>query len=134
VYLRKGKKGVSQMTNKIDYLDGYGQAQFNTKVEVAFAASYFEMMEQHLHIEVWNSSRFWFNTFIGYESVNMLKLAQGSIKHQINIYDKTERDGEYKQLKCTLNFKFIFEEIWDYMIKFIDWRTSNLENTIDTTT
>jgi len=47
---------------------------------------------------------------------------------QINVYDKIERDGEYKQMKVTLNFKLVVEEIWDYMIKFIDWRSSNLEN------
>ena len=31
-------------------------------------------------------------------------------------------------MKVTLNFKLVLEEIWDYMIKFIDWRSSNLEN------
>jgi len=46
----------------------------------------------------------------------------------VNIYDKIERDGEFTKLKCTLNFKLVFEEVWDYMIKFIDWRTSNLDN------
>ena len=85
-------------------------------------------MEQHLHIEVWNSSGLFLNTFIGYESLKMIDVAQGSINQQVNIYDKIERDGEYKQLKCSLNFKLVVEEIWDYMVKFIDWRTSNLEN------
>ncbi len=32
-----------------------------------------------------------------------------------------------------LNFKLYFEEVWDYMIKFIDWRTSNLENRFEAT-
>ena len=31
-------------------------------------------------------------------------------------------------MKCTLNFKLVFEEVWDYMINFIDWRSSNLED------
>lgn len=50
------------------------------------------------------------------------------MRQSINIYDKIERDGEFKQMKCTLDFKLLFEEKWDYMINFIDWRTSNLED------
>ena len=49
-----------------------------------------------MHIEVWNANRFFLNTFIGYELVKMLDISQGSVIQQINIYDKIERDGEYK--------------------------------------
>ena len=68
------------------------------------------------------------NTFLGYESMRLLDIAKGSMSQSINIYDKIERDGEYQRMKCTLNFKINFEEVWDYMVKFIDWRTSNLED------
>ena len=96
VYLPHGAKGISQLTEKISYLDAGTQANFESKIEVVYQASYFELMEQHLHIEVWNANRFFLNTFIGYESVKMLDISQGSVIQQINIYDKIERDGEYK--------------------------------------
>lgn len=128
MYLPKGDKGISQMTEQIPYLDGNSKQAFQTRIEVTFTASYFELMEQHLHIELWNSSRFFLNTYIGYESLNLLGIAGGSIAQQVIICDKIERDGEFKSQKVQLNFKLYFEEVWDYMIKFIDWRTSNLEN------
>ena len=81
-----------------------------------------------MHIEVWEANRFYLNTYLGYESLRLYDVAQGSINQSINIYDKIERDGDFKKLYVTLNFKLVFEEIWDYMVNFVDWRTSNLEN------
>ena len=63
------------MTEKIGYLDGNAKANFESRIEVTFTASYFELMEQHLHIEAWNSSSYFLNTYIGYESINLLKIA-----------------------------------------------------------
>jgi hypothetical protein len=43
------------------------------------------------------------------------------------IFDKIERDDDkVGSLKWTLNFKIVFEEIWDFYLKFRDWRTTNL--------
>ena len=88
-------------------------------------------MEQHLHIEVWDTNWFFMNTFLGYESLRLYDVASGNINQSINIYDKIERDGEFKKLQVTLNFKLVFEEIWDYMVNFVDWRTTNLENVLE---
>ena len=54
-------------------------------------------MEQHLHIEVWDSGgMFSLNTFLGYESLRLLDVASGPMNQSINIYDKIEREGEFK--------------------------------------
>lgn len=29
---------------------------------------------------------------------------------------------------CTVTFKCVFEEIWDFLVKFADWRTTSLLN------
>ena len=34
-------------------------------------------------------------------------------------------------LRATISFKFLFEEVWDYRLKFLDWRTNSLLNTRD---
>lgn len=72
-------------------------------------------MEQHLHIEVWDYNRFYFNSFVGYESHELLSLADGPVRLSINIYDKIEAAGE-GPLKCSLTFKIVFEEIWDFYL------------------
>ena len=81
-----------------------------------------------MHIEVWDSNRIMLNTFLGYESLLLLDVANGNMRQSINIYDKCERDGRALRLVCTLNFKLVFEEFWDFLLKFLDWRTSNLVN------
>lgn len=35
-------------------------------------------MEEHLHIEVWDYNRIWFNTYIGYESLDLVSIVSGS--------------------------------------------------------
>jgi hypothetical protein len=84
-------------------------------------------MEEHLHIEVWDYNRLWFNNFVGYESMELMQIADGSTRQQVNIYDKIEKSGE-GALKCTLTFKIVFEEIWDFYLQFLDWRISNVED------
>lgn len=90
-------------------------------------ASYFQLMEQHLHIEVWDYNRLWFNSFVGYESIELMAIADGTTRQTVNIYDKIDKAGE-GALKCTLSFKIVFEEIWDFYLQFLDWRITNLED------
>jgi hypothetical protein len=71
-------------------------------------------MEQHIHVEAWDYSRFWLNSFLGYESMLLLDVAGGSMHQTMNIYDKMERDATGKALKASLSFKLLFEEVWDY--------------------
>lgn len=129
VYLPKGTKGIIQMTDKLSYLDSGASGTFQAKIESTIYASYFQMMEQHFHIEVWDTNSFTLNSYLGYESIPLIDIARGNIKQQVNIYDKIEHEGENSgKIKVTLTFTLVFEEIYDYMIKFIDWRTSTLEN------
>ena len=72
-------------------------------------------MEQHVHIEVWNYNLIYFNTYIGYESLELISLVSDSVRQTVNIYDKMEKAGE-GPLKCTLSFKFVIEEVWDFYL------------------
>ena len=56
-------------------------------------ASYFQLMEQHLHIEVWDYNRLWFNSFVGYESIELMAIADGTTRQTVNIYDKIDKAG-----------------------------------------
>ena len=48
---------------------------YNNKIECATQASYFQLMKQHLHIEVWNANDWSLNTFLGYESLSLFDVA-----------------------------------------------------------
>ena len=80
-------------------------------------------------MEVWNANSYKLNTYLGYESLRLLDVASGSNRQELNIYNKTERDGQREgDLVCSLKFKLIFEELWHFMIRFLDFRTTNLED------
>lgn len=79
VYLEKGTKGVVQMTDMISYLDSGASGTFESKIEAMIYASYFQMMEQHFHIEVWDTNSFTLNSYLGYESIPLIDIAQGNI-------------------------------------------------------
>ena len=119
------------MTHAIRYLEANGTEVFDSNITAEIQASYFQLMEEHVHIEVWDKNAILLNTFLGYDSLLLHDVANGSMRHSLDIYDKIERDGPHKKLVCTLTFKMVFEEIWDFLLKFLDWRTSNLENEHD---
>ena len=64
---------------------------------------------------------------MGYESIELMAIADGTTRQIVNIYDKIDKAGE-GALKCTLSFKIVFEEIWDFYLQFLDWRITNLED------
>ena len=44
------------------------------------------------------------------------------------IFEKMAKEDPMTNPKVQLEFKLIFEEIWDFKVVFIDWRTSSLQN------
>lgn len=86
-------------------------------------------MEEHVHIEVWSYNMLFSNEYVGYESLELISLVGDSVRQTVNIYDKMEKAGE-GPLMCTLSFKLVIEEVWDFYLQFLDWRTSNIENTL----
>ena len=117
------------MTHVINLLERQAEAVFESVLRADLEASYFQLMEQHIHVEVWDASRLKLNTYLGYESLRLLDVAGGSNRQTLSIYNKMERDGEIEGGKvCTLSFKLVFEELWHFLLRFLDFRTSNLED------
>lgn len=74
------------------------------------------MREEHLHIEVWDYCRLWFNSYIGYESTELIDIASGSTRRTFQIQDKICRGVTQGKLMCTLNLKIVLEEVWDFQL------------------
>lgn len=51
-------------------------------------------MEEHFHIEVWDKAAWSLNTFVGYESLLLHDVANGPVKQNFKIYDKTEKNSK----------------------------------------
>jgi hypothetical protein len=48
-------------------------------------------MEEHFHIEVCDKANWSLNTFVSYESLLLHDVANGPVKQNLKIYDKTEK-------------------------------------------
>ena len=99
-----------------------------TEIETEYRASYFELMQQRLHLEVWargGASNLFLNEFIGYASIPLMDVANGCFKQAVPVMPVG--DGEAPRAMATLAFNIFFEEVWDFYIMFMDWKTTSLE-------
>jgi len=104
-----------------------GQSRlFKTVIDTEFRASYFQLQEQRLHIEVWDKENFWLNRFLGYMSIPLIDIVNGSFRQSASLA-VVDNKGVTKT-NAELTFSIYFEEIWDFHLTFLDWKTSNLTN------
>ena len=57
-------------------------------------------MEEHFHIEVWEKANWSLNTFVSYESLLLHDVANGPVKQNLKIYDKTEKLAKIIPKRC----------------------------------
>jgi hypothetical protein len=57
-------------------------------------------MEEHFHIEVWDKANWSLNTFVSYESLLLHDVANGPVKQNLKIYDKTEKLAKIISKRC----------------------------------
>jgi len=118
-------------TMAVKYLEPADSIIFpDFEIETEFRQSYFTLMEQRLHVEVWDKESLWPNKFLGYASIPLIDIIQGSVKQGVTINSPKELKGGGKPL-CSVTFNIFFEEIWDFCINFLDWKTSTLVNKYD---
>ena len=82
-----------QLTDVLHKLENDSDGLFQHNQMSEIVASYFMLEEQHLHIEVWEANKLYFNTYIGYESLRLYDIATGSVTQEVSICDKLERDS-----------------------------------------
>ena len=103
---------------------------FETEIGTEFRASYFQLMEQRLHIELWDKERVWLNKFLGYASIPLINIVEGNFRQIIFIQEPVPDGKAYKQM-AIITFDIYFEEIWDFYLTFMDWKATNLQKEDD---
>ena len=58
---------------------------FQMDIDTELRASYFQLMQQRLHIELWDKETGWLNKFLGYVSIPFIEIATGQFKQSITI-------------------------------------------------
>lgn len=125
-YLHTGKPGLQKITDVVSNLECNKSKLFRMHIKCHVKMSYNQLSHEHFHVEVWDKATWTLNTFLGYESILLADVANGMIKQQLRIFDKTEKNGISNQEVCTLSLLLNFEEMWQYKLNFYDFRTTDL--------
>jgi hypothetical protein len=73
--------GIIYSTCALKFLEPADSRLFpDFEINTEFRASYFTLMEQRLHIEVWDKESIWLNKFLGYASIPLIDIISGSVK------------------------------------------------------
>jgi hypothetical protein len=125
-YVHHGTPGTQRITDLVSYLEPSKCKSFKQSLTSDVKLSYNQLRAEHLHIEVWDKAKWSLNTFVGYESLPLIDIASGPIKHNLKISDKTEKFGSSTQQVCELSLQVNFEEIWDFKLALNDFRASDI--------
>lgn len=125
-YLHTGKPGLQKITDVVSNLECNKSKLFRMQIKCQVRMSYNQLSHEHFHVEVWDKATWTLNTFLGYESILLADVANGMIKQQLRIFDKTEKNGISNQEVCTLSLLLNFEEVWQFKLNFYDFRTTDL--------
>ena len=125
-YIHSGKPGLQRITDVVSNLESHKSKLFRIHIGCQVKMSYNQLSHEHFHVEVWDKATWTLNTFLGYESILLADVANGMIKQQLRIFDKTEKNGVSSQEVCTLSLLLNFEEVWAFKLNFYDFRTTDL--------
>jgi hypothetical protein len=86
--------------------------------------SYAMINAQKLMIEVWDHNSFVMNRILGYSTCPLIEIVNGDMSMSFDIMRK---EGKKKSIpQCTIEFKCIFQEIFDYKINFVNFKSSSI--------
>lgn len=86
-------------------------------------------MRERLHIEVWSANGLGLNHFIGVASIPLVDIVSGPFRQSVSIYPFG--DDVAHRVLAIVNFNLVFEEVWDFNLTFMDWKTGSLEKERD---
>jgi hypothetical protein len=77
IYLPQGKLGIIHCTDVVKFLEGSQSRLFTREIITVYTSSYFQLETERLHVEVWDSERFYLNKFLSYNSIPLSDIVDG---------------------------------------------------------
>lgn len=96
---------------------------FQCELEAEFRASYAQIEQEIMHVELWNYQTCGINILKGIESKPLLEIVKGDVNMVWNIKIKV---GKAESQYARILMKCVFQEIWDFYMTFRDWRIIEL--------
>jgi hypothetical protein len=122
--MQSGKRGYTDCTEVIENIKVECKERFDKFICVEVRDSIINLMRQNLIIEVWDHNTIHLNEFQGMAMIDIMNIISGNIYQSVLIEKKS--DSGVKKPICKIEFKIIFQEIWDFRINFEDWGIKNV--------
>jgi hypothetical protein len=81
--------------------------------------TYSMISKQKLMVELWDYNSIWMNNIKAYTTKPMIEIINGDCNIEFELYVK-------KKHFATIEFKCVFQEIWDWKMSFINWSVSSI--------
>jgi hypothetical protein len=121
-----GERGYSDYTEVMEILQVDKRLKFEKEFNIEIRDSIINLMRQNLIIECWDYNTFKLNNFQGFSMIELMKIIRGSIYQSVVISKKVPGDGFNMKPVGKIEFKIIFQEIWDFVLTFEDWSATNV--------
>jgi len=126
----KGNRGYVEKTEVIQNVDLETRRPFEKIIDIEMRMTYSMMTKQKLMVELWDYNSIWMNNIKAYITKPLIEIVSGDSNIELEMYVKAKHYS-------TIEFKCIFQEIWDWKLSFINWSVSCLippkENEINET-
>ena len=120
-----GERGFSNKTEVQSLVDTLERRPFESNITTEVRMSYSMINNQKLMVELWDHSSFFMNTIMGYSTCNLIDIVNGNVNMSLDIVKRTDKKKRPK-LQATVEFKILFQEIWDYKITFLNVKLENI--------
>lgn len=79
VYLHQGHMGIVHTTDVTKFVEGNEYRLYDNVITTIYAASYFQLETERLHVEIWDSENFYLNQFMSYNSIPLIDIVDGNM-------------------------------------------------------
>lgn len=125
ITLKVGKRGSTYVSEVQDNIDRDQNRLLSMSIKDVYKGSYNDIQEQDLVISAWKYGRWSVNTFCGEVRVPLKKVIVDNVNRSDVI--KVKIEGKIKS-SLRVNYRCYFQEIWNYKLKFSDFKVTNLQH------
>ena len=120
-----GSRGFSDKTEVLKNVDALAREPFEAVIQTEVRMSYSMINNQKMMVELWDYNSIWMNTILGYSTINLIDIVNGNMSQTVDIKKKMKKKKR-AQIQATIEFKCVFQEIWDYKISILNWKLENV--------
>jgi hypothetical protein len=98
---------------------------FDKVIDIEMRMSYSMVSKQKMMIELWEHNTIWMNEILSYMTIPLLDIANGDC-NVLEYFLRKDDENKNPVPFAKVEFKCIFQEIWDFKLSFLNWKSSSI--------